>query len=146
MALQKAHTVTAVSHFTARLVQQDLNLSRPIKVIYNGVDVNHFAPGPSSISSRKEVRVFFPEISHAEKVHTGYYLFQDYSIRMYVCITLRGCVPGEYCHPASVLNPSAQCLLKKCRNDIGKWIFCLCQQRGRALAWLCWKLWLADFQ
>jgi L-malate glycosyltransferase len=59
LAFQKAHTVTAVSHFTARLVQQDLNLSRPIKVIYNGVDVNHFAPGPSSISSRKEVRVFF---------------------------------------------------------------------------------------
>ena len=66
MALQKAHTVTAVSHFTARLVQQDLNLSRPIKVIYNGVDVNHFAPGPSSISSRKEVRVFFRK-SHTPK-------------------------------------------------------------------------------
>jgi len=59
LALQKARTVTAVSHFTARLVQQDLNLSRPIKVIYNGVDVNHFASVPFSISSRKEVRVFF---------------------------------------------------------------------------------------
>lgn len=58
LALQKARTVTAVSRFTARLVQQDLNLFRPIKVIYNGVDVNHFAPVPSSISSRKEVRVF----------------------------------------------------------------------------------------
>jgi len=58
LALQKAHTVTAVSHFTARLVQQDLNLFRPIKVIYNGVDVNHFAPVPSLISHRKEIRVF----------------------------------------------------------------------------------------
>ena len=124
LALQKAHTVTAVNHFTARLVQQDLNLSRPIKVIYNGVDVNHFAPVPSSISSRKEVRVFFPEISHAEKVRTGYYLLQDYSIKMYVCITLRGCVPGGYCHPVMLLNPSALCLLGTCRNDIGKWIFC----------------------
>jgi len=59
LALQKTHTVTAVSHFTARLVQQDLNLSRPIKVIYNGVDVNHFTPAPFLTSSRKEVRVFF---------------------------------------------------------------------------------------
>lgn len=59
LALQKAHTLTAVSHFTARLVQQDLGVSRPIRVIYNGVDVNHFTPAIFSRSSRKEVRVFF---------------------------------------------------------------------------------------
>lgn len=59
LALQKAHTVTAVSRFTAQLVRQDLSVSTPIKVIYNGVDVNHFVPSSSSMSSRKEVRVFF---------------------------------------------------------------------------------------
>ena len=59
LALQKAHTVTAVSHFTARLVRQDLSISRPVPVICNGVDVNYFTPSPSSMSSQKEVRVFF---------------------------------------------------------------------------------------
>ncbi len=59
MALQKAHVVTAVSHFTARIVQHDLNLSRPVRVIYNGVDVNQFTPLSSSRSPRKEFRVFF---------------------------------------------------------------------------------------
>jgi len=59
LALKKAHTITAVSHFTARLVRKDLNISQPVKVIYNGVDVNQFTPASSSQPSRKEVRVFF---------------------------------------------------------------------------------------
>jgi glycosyltransferase involved in cell wall biosynthesis len=59
MGLQKAHVVTAVSHFTAHIVQQDLNVSRPIKVIYNGIDVNQFTPTSSSRSPRKAFRVFF---------------------------------------------------------------------------------------
>lgn len=62
MGLQKAHVVTAVSHFTAHIVQQDLNLSRPIRVIYNGVDVNQFTPLSSSRSlppTSNKIRVFF---------------------------------------------------------------------------------------
>jgi glycosyltransferase involved in cell wall biosynthesis len=59
LAIKKAHTITAVSHFTARLVRKDLNISQPVKVIYNGVDVNQFTPASSSQPSRKEVRVFF---------------------------------------------------------------------------------------
>lgn len=59
MALQKAHVVTAVSHFTARMIQQDLNLSRPVRVIYNGVDTNRFTPTSSSKSDWEEIRVFF---------------------------------------------------------------------------------------
>jgi glycosyltransferase involved in cell wall biosynthesis len=58
LAIKKAHTITAVSHFTARLVRKDLNISQPVKVIYNGVDVNQFTPS-SSRPSRKEIRVFF---------------------------------------------------------------------------------------
>ena len=59
LAIKKAHTITAVSHFTAHLVRKDLNISRPVKVIYNGVDVNQFTPASSAQPSRKEVRVFF---------------------------------------------------------------------------------------
>jgi glycosyltransferase involved in cell wall biosynthesis len=62
MALQKVHVVTAVSHFTARIVQHDLNLARPIRVISNGVDVNQFTPFSSSRSlptTSNEIRVFF---------------------------------------------------------------------------------------
>jgi L-malate glycosyltransferase len=58
-AIRIAHTVTAVSRFTAHLVQKDLNISRPVNVIYNGVDVNHFTPRTSSRSNTKEVRVLF---------------------------------------------------------------------------------------
>jgi len=59
MAVKKAHALTAVSHYTARLVQKDLTTSEHIRVIYNGIDVDHFKPAASSSYSRKEVRVFF---------------------------------------------------------------------------------------
>lgn len=59
LALQKAQIITAVSHFTAGIVKQDLNISRPVKVIYNGVDVNQFTPASSSRSASKDFRVFF---------------------------------------------------------------------------------------
>jgi glycosyltransferase involved in cell wall biosynthesis len=58
-AIKMAHTVTAVSRFTAHLVQQDLNISRSVNVIYNGIDVHHFRPKNSSRSDTKEVRVLF---------------------------------------------------------------------------------------
>ncbi|MBU0769073.1 MAG: glycosyltransferase family 4 protein [Proteobacteria bacterium] len=59
LAIKKAHTITAVSRFIANLVQQDMNISQPVKVIYNGVDINHFIPVSSSRPARKEVRVLF---------------------------------------------------------------------------------------
>lgn len=59
MAVEKAHALTAVSHYTARLVQEDLTTSKHIRVIYNGVDVNRFTPASSSQPSRNEIRVFF---------------------------------------------------------------------------------------
>ena len=58
-AIKMAHTVTAVSRFTANLVQQDLNISQPVNVIYNGVDVNHFTPKTSLGSDTKKIRVLF---------------------------------------------------------------------------------------
>ena len=59
MAVNNSHAVTAVSHYTARLVQEDLTTSKPVKVIYNGIDVDRFKPATSSPYSRKEVRVLF---------------------------------------------------------------------------------------
>ena len=59
LSLKKVQTLTAVSRFTARLVRHNLKISQPVKVIYNGIDANHFTPELSSRSSIKEVRVFF---------------------------------------------------------------------------------------
>ena len=59
LALKKSHSVTAVSKSTAQLVKQDLGLTAPIRVIYNGVDTNLFIPDPHKTVDRKAVRVFF---------------------------------------------------------------------------------------
>jgi glycosyltransferase involved in cell wall biosynthesis len=59
LAIKKAHTVTVVSHFLSRIIQKDQNISRPIRVIYNGIDENLFAPVPSSTSASKKIRVFY---------------------------------------------------------------------------------------
>jgi glycosyltransferase involved in cell wall biosynthesis len=61
MALKESHTVTAVSESTAQVVKQDLGLDQsfPIRVIYNGVNANHFTPDPHKKYDRTVVRVLF---------------------------------------------------------------------------------------
>ena len=59
LAIKKAHTITAVSQSTAKLVQQDMGITCPIKIITNFVDANCFTPGRPSAADRKEVRIFF---------------------------------------------------------------------------------------
>lgn len=59
LALSKAHALTAVSYYTARLIQKDLKLTKAIKVIHNGIDANHFTPTTSSQPNQKEIRVLF---------------------------------------------------------------------------------------
>ncbi len=59
LALKKANVVTAVSRFTASLIQQDLGITRPLRIIYNSVDVDCFTPKQSFAPKRKEVRVFY---------------------------------------------------------------------------------------
>ena len=61
MALKKCHTVTAVSNSTAQLVRQDLGLDQsfPIRVIYNGVDINHFIPDSNKNYDRRVIRILF---------------------------------------------------------------------------------------
>lgn len=59
LSIRKASAVTAVSHYTARLIQDDLGISIPIRVIYNGIDTNAFTPPPSPASRQGAVKVFF---------------------------------------------------------------------------------------
>jgi glycosyltransferase involved in cell wall biosynthesis len=58
-ALKKCSAITAVSESTARIVKQDMGLTEPIRVIYNGVDSNHFVPDLKNKLKGNEVRVFF---------------------------------------------------------------------------------------
>lgn len=51
-----ADSLVSVSHYTAALIQHELALSRPIKVIYNGIDTTRFVPGTRT---DKTVRVLF---------------------------------------------------------------------------------------
>ena len=59
LAIKKAHTITAVSRFTAHLIHQDLGITRPLRIIYNSVDVNCFTPKQSLAPNRKKIRVFY---------------------------------------------------------------------------------------
>ena len=59
-ALKKCSAVTAVSESTAQVVKRDMGLTQPIRVIYNGVDTNHFVPDlknkfNSDVSGKKNV-------------------------------------------------------------------------------------------
>lgn len=57
LAVERADVITAVSQFTANLAKKDLGISKPIKVIYNGVDEQQFTP-VKRVPSR-EVKVLF---------------------------------------------------------------------------------------
>ena len=59
MAIHRARQITAVSQYTAQLIQKELRITKPIQVIYNGVNVNHFQPQRGSRKNQKNVRVFF---------------------------------------------------------------------------------------
>jgi glycosyltransferase involved in cell wall biosynthesis len=59
MAVQKAHSVTAVSRATAELVKQDMNINDPVKIIYNGVDTEHFTPSLHPEHPGNKIRVFY---------------------------------------------------------------------------------------
>jgi len=57
-AVNLASELTAVSHFTAELVQQELGLDKKIRVIYNGIDETLFAPVRKP-TAQKQVKVLF---------------------------------------------------------------------------------------
>ena len=58
LALRRAQAITAVSHFTADLVRNDLGFAGKITVIPNGIDTMRFFPARSKRSDRV-VRVLF---------------------------------------------------------------------------------------
>lgn len=56
-AVKQADVLTAVSHFTANLAKADLGIEKPLQVIHNGVDAQHFTPKPRAADH--EIRVLF---------------------------------------------------------------------------------------
>ena len=59
LAVKNAKRITAVSEFTGHLSKHELNISSPIRVIYNGVDTNRFTPLPFNTLNKKPIKVFF---------------------------------------------------------------------------------------
>jgi glycosyltransferase involved in cell wall biosynthesis len=59
LAIRKAKKITAVSDFTAKLIKKDMQLSGPVKIIYNGVDTDYFTPSLSKKGIQEEISVFF---------------------------------------------------------------------------------------
>lgn len=58
LSLLKADVITAVSHFMAKVAREDLGISKPIRVIYNGIDTDFYTPLAQPRTGRKEVKVF----------------------------------------------------------------------------------------
>ena len=65
MAVKRARTVTAVSHFTAQLVQKDLNVTKPPQVIHNGVDIDTFTP--ASMAGNRKI---FLSVSSSQQIES----------------------------------------------------------------------------
>ncbi len=60
LSIRDARMITAVSRFTADLVRKDINCSKEIRVIYNGVDQNLFFPITwTSRAIKKNIVVLF---------------------------------------------------------------------------------------
>jgi len=57
LAIERANIITAVSQFTADLAKKDLGITKPIKVIYNGVDEQKFTP--LKRTPGREIKVLF---------------------------------------------------------------------------------------
>ncbi|SHJ53933.1 glycosyltransferase family 4 protein [Cycloclasticus pugetii] len=57
-AVNLANEITAVSQFTANLVQQELRLDKKIRVIYNGIDEALFTP-VNKLAAQRQIKVLF---------------------------------------------------------------------------------------
>jgi glycosyltransferase involved in cell wall biosynthesis len=58
-ACRRANVITAVSRFTAQLVNTELSPQKNIRVIYNGIDERGFSPAKTGPRSGKTVKVLF---------------------------------------------------------------------------------------
>ncbi len=59
LSVTRARALTAVSRFTAGLVQKEMGICEPIRVIYNGIDVRKFRPIKKPSSPKNTIRVLF---------------------------------------------------------------------------------------
>ena len=58
MGIKKARQITAVSGFIADILNKEINIRNPVKVIYNGVDEKVFVP-KKRYGIKKSIKVFF---------------------------------------------------------------------------------------
>jgi glycosyltransferase involved in cell wall biosynthesis len=58
-ACQRADAITAVSRFTAALVNTELKPKKNIRVIYNGIDEQVFSPGKTGQRPGKTIKILF---------------------------------------------------------------------------------------
>jgi len=58
-ACRRAHSITAVSQFTAQLVKTELSPQKNIRVIYNGIDAQRFSPVKTGQRPGKTIKVLF---------------------------------------------------------------------------------------
>lgn len=59
LSIKMARALTAVSHFTAQLVREDMGIRKPVRIIYNGIDTKAFAPFKKHPSQNNTIRVLF---------------------------------------------------------------------------------------
>jgi len=59
LAVKRASAITAVSQHTAEIVKRELCLKSPVKVIYNGIDIERFRPLAAKKPQKKETLIFF---------------------------------------------------------------------------------------
>ncbi len=69
LALRKADMITAVSHFTANLVKQEMKLTDNITVIHNGIDHTVFTPGRTRKYAETINVLFCGKISQRKGAH-----------------------------------------------------------------------------
>ena len=58
-AILRATSITAVSRYTAELVQRDTSLQQKIRVIYNGIDETRFVPAMTREAGTRGINVLF---------------------------------------------------------------------------------------
>lgn len=58
MTINAASVVVTISRFIGELLQKDLGIEKPMRLIYNGIDANRFAPSTEK-TAHKRFRVLF---------------------------------------------------------------------------------------
>ena len=70
LAVKQASAITAVSHYTAGIIKQELCIESPVRVIHNGIDIDNFKPSLTIKPKSKEISIFFSgNLTHRKGAH-----------------------------------------------------------------------------